>query len=60
MSTVGLNEATIRKYIEEFESFYVRPTNGRGFDDPICKTHGCQYFAYPGYTFKYFREFGMT
>lgn len=44
----------------EFESFYVRPTNGRGCTDPVRKAHGCQYFSYPGYTFDYFREFGIT
>lgn len=44
----------------EFESFYVRPTNGRGCTDQVRKAHGCQYFSYPGYTFSYFREFGMT
>ena len=44
----------------EFESFYVRPTNGRGCTDPIRKSHGCQYFSYPGYTFNYFREYGIT
>lgn len=44
----------------EFESFYVRPTNGRGCTDPARKAHGCQYFSYPGYTFSYFREFGIT
>lgn len=43
----------------EFECFYVRPTNGRGCTDPIRKAHGCQYFSYPGYTFSYFREFGI-
>lgn len=43
----------------EFESFYIRPTNGMT-DDPIRKSHGCQYFSYPGYTFAYFREFGIT
>lgn len=43
----------------EFESFYVRPTNGRGCTDPVRKAHGCQYFSYPGYTFDYFREFGI-
>ena len=43
----------------EFESFYIRPTNGMT-DDPIRKAHGCQYFSYPGYTFAYFREFGIT
>ena len=43
----------------EFESFYVRPTNGRSCTDPVRKAHGCQYFSYPGYTFSYFREFGI-
>ena len=44
----------------EFESFYIRPTNGRNCDDPVRRAHGCQYFSYPGYTFSYFREFGIT
>ena len=44
----------------EFESFYIRPTNGKDCDDPVRKAHGCQYFSYPGYTFSYFREFGIT
>lgn len=44
----------------EFESFYVRPTNGRLCEDPVRKAHGCQYFSYPGYIFSYFREFGIT
>lgn len=44
----------------EFESFYVRPTNGRDCTDSVRKAHGCQYFSYPGYTFDYFREFGIT
>ena len=44
----------------EFESFYIRPTNGRDCTDPISKKHGCQYFSYPGYTFSYFREFEIT
>ena len=44
----------------EFESFYVRPTNGRNCTDPVRRTHGCQYFSYPGYTFSHFREFGVT
>ena len=43
----------------EFESFYIRPTNGMT-NDPVRKAHGCQYFSYPGYTFAYFREFGIT
>lgn len=44
----------------EFESFYVRPTNGRNCIDAARRTHGCQYFSYPGYTFSYFREYGIT
>ncbi|MBQ1493127.1 MAG: hypothetical protein IIZ39_14325 [Blautia sp.] len=43
----------------EFESFYIRPTNAMT-DDPVRRAHGCQYFSYPGYTFAYFREFGIT
>ena len=43
----------------EFESFYIRPTNGMT-DDSVRKSHGCQYFSYPGYTFSYFREFNIT
>lgn len=44
----------------KFESYYVRPTNGRQCDDPIRKAHGCQYFSYPKYTFAYFRENNIT
>jgi hypothetical protein len=44
----------------EFESFYIRPTNGRDCTDPVRKQHACQYFSYPGYTFSYFREFGIS
>lgn len=44
----------------EFEGFYVRPTNGRNCTDPVRRAHGCQYFSYPGYTFSYFREFGIS
>lgn len=43
----------------EFESFYIRPTNGN-HPDPVRRAHGCQYFSYPGYTFAYFREFNIT
>lgn len=39
----------------KFESFYVRPTNGR-CEDPIRKNRGSQYFSYPKYTFAYFRD----
>ena len=45
---------------KKFESFYVRPTNGRQCSDPIRKSHGCQYFSYPKYTFAYFREHNIT
>lgn len=43
----------------EFESYYVRPTNGR-HPDPVRHAHGSQYFSYPGYTFSYFREHGIS
>ncbi len=42
-----------------FESFYIRPTNSNT-SDPVRKAHGCQYFAYPKYTFAYFRENNIT
>ena len=42
-----------------FESFYLRPTNGR-IDDPVRKNRGCQYFSYPKYTFAYFRDKNIT
>lgn len=44
----------------QFESFYVRPTNGRQCHDPVRKAHGCQYFSYPQYTFEYFRNHQIT
>lgn len=44
----------------QFECFYVRPTNGRKCNDPVRKTHGCQYFSYPKYTFSYFRDNNIT
>lgn len=44
----------------EFESFYIRPTNGKECTDPVRRSHGCQYFSFPGYTFAYFREFGIS
>lgn len=42
-----------------FEGYYVRPTNGRTCTDPVRRSHGSQYFAYPTYTFAYFRERGI-
>lgn len=44
---------------DRFESFYVRPTNGRRCEDPVRRSHGCQYFSFPGYTFAYFRKRGI-
>ncbi len=45
----------VSESLAEFESYYVRPTNGR-HPDPVRRSHGSQYFSYPGYTFAYFRE----
>ncbi len=44
---------------DSFESFYIRPTNGR-CGDPERKRHAVQYFSFPKYTFSYFRENGIT
>lgn len=44
----------------QFESFYVRPTNGRTTNDPVRKNRAVQYFSYPDYTFDYFRQQGIT
>lgn len=43
----------------KFESYYVRPTNGKT-NDPVRKAHGSQYFSYPKYTFAYFRDHDIT
>jgi len=45
---------------DSFESFYVRPRNGRSCTEPQRRIHTMQYFAYPGYTFAYFRERGIA
>lgn len=42
----------------KFESFYIRPTNGR-VDDSVRKNRAIQYFSYPKYTFEYFRKKGI-
>lgn len=39
----------------QFESFYLRPTNGRT-EDSIRKNRAVQYFSYPMYTFEFFRN----
>ncbi len=44
----------------EFESFYVRPRNGRSCTEPQRRIHTMQYFSYPTYTFAYFRERGIA
>lgn len=44
----------------QFESFYLRPTNGRDCTDPVRKNHAMQYFSFPKYTFAYFRDHGIT
>ena len=44
-----------------FECFYIRPTNSiKTCDDPVRRSHGCQYFSYPGYTFEFFRKKGIA
>lgn len=50
----------VNDFNNEFESFYIRPANGYECHDPIRKSHACQYFSYPGYTFSYFREFQIS
>ena len=45
---------------DRFESFYVRPRNGRSCAEPQRRIHTMQYFSYPGYTFAYFRERGIS
>ena len=45
---------------DRFESFYVRPRNGRSCTEPQRRIHTMQYFSYPGYTFAYFREHGIA
>lgn len=43
---------------DHFESFYIRPTNGR-CEDPERRNHAVQYFSYPSYPYSYFRENGI-
>lgn len=40
---------------EKFESFYIRPTNGRA-DDQVRRNHSIQYFAFPNYRFDKLRK----
>ncbi len=39
----------------QFESIYIRPTNGRA-DDQVRRNHSIQYFAYPDYKFQRLRK----
>lgn len=39
----------------KFESFYIRPTNGRS-DEQIRRTRSVQYFSFPDYKFERLRE----
>lgn len=50
----------INEQDSEFESFYVRPINGRTCEDPVRHHRGYQYFSYPNYTFSYFRDHQIT
>jgi hypothetical protein len=45
---------------DRFEGFYVRPRNGRSCTEPKRRIHTMQYFSFPGYTFAYFRERGIS
>lgn len=54
------NEDINNEQDSEFESFYVRPTNGRTCEDPVRHHRGCQYFFYPNHTFSYFRDHQIT
>ena len=41
--------------LSSFECIYLRPTNGRA-DDPERRMHAVQYFSYPDYDFRRFRD----
>ena len=45
----------INKDNSKFESFYIRPTNGRA-DDQLRRNHSTQYFSYPDYPFDRLRK----
>ncbi|CAM3742109.1 hypothetical protein ERUR111494_09160 [Erysipelothrix urinaevulpis] len=45
----------VNKDNSQFESIYVRPTNGRT-TDAVRKNHAVQYFSYPDYKFDKLRE----
>lgn len=45
----------IAKENSQFESIYIRPTNGRAADQ-IRRNHSIQYFAFPDYKFEHLRK----
>jgi len=45
----------INKDNSQFESIYIRPTNGRA-DDQLRRNHSTQYFSYPDYPFARLRK----
>lgn len=45
----------INKDNSQFESIYIRPTNGRA-DDQLRRNHSTQYFSYPDYKFDRLRK----
>jgi len=45
----------ISKDNSQFESIYIRPTNGRA-DDQLRRNHSTQYFSYPDYPFSRLRK----
>ena len=45
----------INKDNSSFESFYIRPTNGRA-EDQLRRNHSTQYFSYPDYPFDRLRK----
>lgn len=51
---IGLAFRIDEKYTQ-FESIYIRPTNGR-VDDQIRRNHSIQYFAFPDYKFERLRK----
>ncbi len=45
----------IKEDLSQFESIYIRPTNGRA-DDQIRRNHSTQYFSFPDYKFDRLRK----
>ncbi|MDP4400325.1 hypothetical protein QR508_24095, partial [Escherichia coli] len=45
----------INNNASQFESIYIRPTNGRA-NDQVRRNHSIQYFSYPDYPFSRLRK----